>query len=108
MDRARGADQEALGAHSAVVTLPAAAELDDDDKLRRALLAMVEAIDARPSRGPVTERARVRWVSTLTTLLGLTRRSPSHRASSPRSTASGGATFRSRRPTYELYGGIFG
>jgi len=62
LDEARARYQEGLRSASAVVTLPAADELDDDAQLRRALEAMVEAIDVAPGRRPIAERVHVRWI----------------------------------------------
>ena len=46
---------------SAIVTLPAADELDDDQQLTRALAAMVEAIEVSGGRRAVEDRVSVRW-----------------------------------------------
>ena len=47
-------------ARSAV--LPAAEELEEPEQLARALAAMIDAIDVRPGRGAVDERASVLWL----------------------------------------------
>lgn len=63
VDEAQREYQDALSQTSAVVTLPAADQLDDDAELRRALLAMAEAVDVKTGRGlPLDERVTVRWL----------------------------------------------
>ena len=58
---AQRAYQEESARASAVVTLPAADELDDDQQLTRALAAMVDAIEVSGGRRDVEDRVRVRW-----------------------------------------------
>ena len=63
LQAAQRAYQEESARASAVVTLPAADELDDDQQLTRALGAMVEAIEVSVSGGrrAVEDRVSVRW-----------------------------------------------
>jgi DNA invertase Pin-like site-specific DNA recombinase len=58
---AQRAYQEESARASAIVTLPAADELDDDQQLTRALAAMVDAIEVSGGRRAVEDRVRVRW-----------------------------------------------
>jgi DNA invertase Pin-like site-specific DNA recombinase len=58
---AQRAYQEESARASAVVTLPASDELDDDQQLTRALEAMVDAIEVSGGRRAVEDRVRVRW-----------------------------------------------
>jgi DNA invertase Pin-like site-specific DNA recombinase len=60
-EAAQRAYQEESARASAVVTLPAADELDDDQQLTRALGAMVEAIEVSGGRRAVEDRVSVRW-----------------------------------------------
>ena len=50
-----------LARNAATSTPPAADSLDDDANLRRALLAMAEAIVISPGRGSVADRTRIVW-----------------------------------------------
>ncbi|MGB0096120.1 MAG: hypothetical protein WBP81_26740, partial [Solirubrobacteraceae bacterium] len=61
LQAAQRAYQEESARASAIVTLPAADELDDDQQLTRALGAMVDAIEVSGGRRAVDDRVRVRW-----------------------------------------------
>ena len=61
LQAAQRAYQEESARASAIVTLPAVDELDDDQQLTRALAAIVEAIEVSGGRRAVEDRVSVRW-----------------------------------------------
>jgi hypothetical protein len=62
VEEAKERYQAAAGQAARSERLPAVHELEDDEAFERAQRAMVESVEVQAGRGPVSGRARIRWV----------------------------------------------